>query len=93
MGVDHRFAARELFEHGIESRIAEPLIAIAGEEHDAVGFQHIETVFDLLEAGIDIRQRQVDEHAEALGMVGDQLGCVIVAQPRQLLRRGDVAEP
>ena len=69
MGVDHRLAPVELFEDRREDLVAEPFVVIARDRCDAVGFQHIESVFDLFQRAVDIGQRQRGEHAESAGMI------------------------
>ncbi len=73
MGVNHRLAPVELLEHRHEGRIAEIFAAVAGEQADAVGLEHVERVLDLAQAAFGIGQRNGGEQAEAAGMIAAQL--------------------
>ena len=69
--VDDGLAAVELVEHGREARIAEPGVAVAREQAEAVGFQRIERVFDLAQGSVDVGQRQHGEQSEAAFVIAD----------------------
>src|SRR6476660_5204680 len=69
MHIDDGLAPVEFLEHWLVSRIAEPFVAVTALQADAVGFQGVEGVFDLLESGIDLQHRQRREQAEATRMV------------------------
>ena len=83
MHVDHRLAAVELGEHRGKGGVSEPLVAIARHQPDAVGLEHIEGIFDLLEAAFGVGQRQRGEQAEAPGVILDDLHGVIVERARK----------
>ena len=93
MNEDDGLAPVELVHHRRERRIAEPFVAVARHQDDAVGLERVERVFDFLEAGIDIRQRQDGERAEAPRAVAGEFGAVFVADPRQRHRGRIVAVP
>ena len=59
MHVDHRFAAVELLEHRQERRVAEIFVVVAREQRDAVGLEHVEGIFDFLEAALGVGERKV----------------------------------
>src|SRR5262245_64831847 len=65
MGVDRGPAAVELLPYRCELRVAEPFVAVACHHADAVGLERVEGIRDLLEASVDVRQRQHGEQAEA----------------------------
>ena len=87
MGVDHHLAAVEFFHDRQKQRIAEPFVAIARQQADAVELERVERVFDFLQAALGVGQRQHREASEPAGMVGDQLGGVFVALARHFARR------
>ena len=58
--------------------MAQPLVAVARQHADALRVERIERVGDFLQAGVDMRQRQHAEHAEAAGMVGAELLGILV---------------
>ena len=69
MGVDDGLAPVQFLIDGVISRIAQPHIAIAGEQNDAVRIKLIHPVFDLGQAAVDIGKRHVDEHNKAARIV------------------------
>ena len=78
--VDDRAAPVELLPHRIEVRIAGPAgLIVIGVNPDAVGLQRVEPVLDLFHNPIDIGQGHACEQPETLGMLGHQLGPVVVA--------------
>ena len=79
MHVDHGLPAVELGHHRRKGRIAEPLVAIAREEPDAVGLQRIERVADLFETALDVGQRQAGEKTEAPAVIKRHPRAVLVA--------------
>ena len=92
MHVDHRLAAVEAGEHRGKGGVSEPLVAIARHQPDAVGLEHIEGIFDLLEAAFGVGQRQRGEQAEAPGVIRDKTRQIFVAAARQF-SRGRRASP
>src|SRR5207344_3512967 len=58
MDRDDGLSAIELFHHRSERPVAQPHIVVAGEETDAVGFQGVVRVRDLLERRVDIWKGQ-----------------------------------
>ena len=93
MGEHQRLAAVQFLHHRLEGGIAQPFVAIAGEQHDAVGLERVEAVFELAQAGFDVGQRQRREHAEAAGMVGGELRRIVVALARDAAALRVVADP
>src|SRR5262249_9751997 len=81
MRVNDGITPVEFLENRIERGIAEPLVAIAGEQPDAVRLERIEGVLDLAEAGIDVGQRTRSEYPESPRMVRRQSRRVLVAFP------------
>ncbi len=86
MGIDHRLAPIELVEDRVIVGIAEPFIADAGHQIDAVGLQHVIGVLDLAKGALDVEDRQHRELAEPARMVASELGDVIVPFPSQAAR-------
>jgi hypothetical protein len=82
MHEDHGAAAVEFGHDWIEGRVAEPFVAIAREQRDAVGMEHIEPVFDLGEARVDKRQRDRGKYAEAARIIARKLGRIVVRLAR-----------
>ncbi len=93
MGIDHGLAAIEFLEHRHESGIAEIFVAVAGEQPDAVGLEHVERIFDFAQAAFGVGQRYGGEQAELAGIILAQLRAVVVAFARQRARFFDIAEP
>ena len=54
MEIDDRFAPVELVEDRRIGGIARPGLAVAGQQADAVELQHVERIFDLAQAALDI---------------------------------------
>ena len=79
MRIDDGLAPVEFLEYRREHRITEPLVAVACEQCDAVGLEHIEAVLDLAQAAVDVRHRQCGEYAEAAGVISNQTRRVVVA--------------
>ena len=79
MGVDDGAAPVQLVHDRREGWIAEPFVAIAGEQRHPVGFERVEAVGDFGEAAVDIGQRQHRENAEPAWEIRGQLGGVVVA--------------
>ena len=93
MGVDHGLAPVELGHHRLERGIAEPLVAVAREQADAVGLERIESIFDLAQARFNIRERQRCEHAEAARIVDHEARCKVVALARDPAALRVIADP
>jgi hypothetical protein len=92
MSVGHRMAPIELLQHRPERVIAEELALIIRHQADAIHFQGVERIFDLPQRAVHIRQRHRREHAEAAGMIGDQLGGKVVGLAGESARGIVVAE-
>jgi hypothetical protein len=84
MGIDQRLAPIEFCHHRQKQGGAEPFVAVARHQADAVGLERVERIGDLLQAAVDIGQRHRCETAEASGMVRQQLGRIFVALARKL---------
>ena len=68
--------------HGAqEGGIAGPLIANAAHEREAVGFQGVKRVLDLLQACLGIGERNHREKSEPFGVVADHLRRIFVDSP------------
>ena len=80
VSVNHGLAPVEFLIYGSERRISQPFIPIAGKQADAVGFQRVQPVLDLVQGAVVIGHGHVDKHAEPSGVVGREPGGVIVAQ-------------
>src|SRR5690242_1189874 len=93
MRIDDGLAPVELFQHRPESAIAEPAIAIARHEADAVRLKGIERVFDLAQAPFGIRVRNSGEETEAPGMLAHEPRAIVVRAPGEAPSLGVVAEP
>ena len=79
MGVDDSIAPVEFLEDRVERGIAQPFVAVACEQADAVRLERIEAVFDLAEAGVNVRKRQCGEYTETARMIRGQSRRVLVA--------------
>ena len=86
-------AAIELGHDRLERRIAQPLVAIAGEQRDAVRLELVEPVFDLAQARLDMRQRHRHERPEPTRMVGRKLRRIVVGIPRKAAALLVIADP
>ena len=94
MRVDDGLASIQLLEHRRELRIAQPGVAVAGQDADAVRLECVERVGDLLQAALHVGQRQHREEAETALVVGHHLrGGVLVHLARELARFLRVPEP
>ena len=90
MDVDHGVAAIEKVKQRIERGVAEEFLAIAREQRNTLEAQRFEAIARFGDGRVDVVHRHQTEAAEALRMLGDQLGCVIVAaagEGRGLVRR------
>ena len=67
---DYRGAVVEFFPDGLEGSRAQVLAVVAGEEADAVGFEHVERVPDLREAAFVIVQAGHGGEEAEVGRVG-----------------------
>ena len=83
MHMDDGLAPIELFHHRPIGWIAEPTIAITGEEAYAVCFQGVDACAISFKSAVDIRKRQGGKEAESSRMVRDQLRSIVVARARQ----------
>jgi hypothetical protein len=59
--------------------MSKPFVAVVGLQPDAVGFERVERVGDLLECGVDVQHGQRREQAEASREIADHLGAVVIA--------------
>src|SRR4029450_8056799 len=82
----------QLFENRIERWIAPPLVAVVGEQGDAVAFERVERVRDLGEACVDVRQGQRGKQPEAAWVIRHELGDELIALVGQAYRRCRIAE-
>ena len=57
MGVDHGLAPVQFGPNGSKGLIAQPPVAITGEQADTIGFERVEGILDLPQAAFDIRHR------------------------------------
>lgn len=103
MDIDDGGAAIQFLHHGIEAGISEPPIAITRHEHDAVGVELVERVFDLTQAAFNVGQRKCSANPipsasaavspKSLFILINAPQCVfLTALPLQELRRGREAE-
>lgn len=69
MGVDNRLAPIEFFHDGQKQRISEPLVTVTRHEADPVGLERVERIGDLLQASLDVRERNHCKASEAAWMV------------------------
>src|SRR5262245_51294903 len=65
MGVDDRPATIQLIEDRLQPYVAEPDVAVAGEQADTVRLERVEGVLDLAKARVDVAQRQRREQTES----------------------------
>ena len=91
--VDDRLAPVQLLHHRPVGRVAEPRVAVARHQADAVSLDHVVGVRDLLQRGVDIRQRHRGEQPEARRMILHQRRAVVVAGAGEAPRDRRVAEP
>src|SRR5262245_33113677 len=54
--INDSFAAIEFIENRFEGFVTEPLISPVAQQAHTFGFERIERVFDLVQAGVNIRQ-------------------------------------
>jgi hypothetical protein len=102
MDVHDRAATVELVHDRRERGVAEPLVAVAREERDAVGVERAQRVIDLAQGIVDVRKRQAREQPEARAMVRHHARPELVAFARdgeeplarneRQARRGDRGE-
>lgn len=69
----------ESVEHGLQSVVAQVQAVHVGQESHAVGVEFVEGVVNLLEARLNVRQRQGGEEAEAVGAALLEVRRVLVA--------------
>src|SRR6202790_5686152 len=93
MSVNDCAAPVEFVENRIETRIAEPFGLVTRVHGHAVSLESIEAVLDLLQTSVDVRHRQVDEHAKAALVIGNQACRFLVGTTGQTPRRGVAAMP
>ena len=89
MGEDDRLAPIELVHHRRKGGIAEPFVAVAREQPDAVGLERVERIVDLAQAA---RRRSGSGRTANVpkrrGPIGGKLGAVFVAGARECRGRG-----
>ena len=85
IGMDEHngFASIQLLENGRVGWVAEPLIAVAGEQRDSAGVKRVQRIFDFFQTALRVRQRQSCEQAKLCAMVHDELGAVVIAFARK----------
>src|SRR5688572_23224684 len=93
MDIDDGSAAIQFLHHGIEAGISEPPIAITRHEHDAVGVELVERVFDLTQAAFDVGQRKCSEETESFRMSLSHLRGVKARLARQASSLRHIAKP
>src|SRR6266516_1252964 len=91
--IKDRFAAIECIENGCEGFVTEPLISPVAQQAHTFGFERIKRVFDLAQAGVDIRQGQHSEQAETAFVVGNEARTVFVFPASKTPGLVDVSEP
>ena len=91
--VHHGVAPVQLRHHRLELRVAQPGVAVAGEQADAVHLQRVVGVSDFGQRGVHVRHWHGREQAEPLRVVLHQPRAVVVAGSGQRLRHRRVAEP
>ena len=84
MHEHYGFAPVELFEHGIEGRIAEPFgsgrVAIVRDDSDPARLQHVERIFDLAQAAVCVRQRDDRKQPEASWVATSKVGRIVITK-------------
>src|SRR5262245_374287 len=84
MDEDDRGAALELLEQDLVARIAQIAIPLAREQHDAIEAELIESILELAQRCVDVRQRQRREPAKMRGIVVHDASEELVAVPGEL---------
>jgi hypothetical protein len=90
---DHGSPLVEEGEQAVEGRVAEVDPGVVGQEHDAIGLEHIEGVGRLSDGAINIGQRQGGEEAEAIWLRRHDSRSELVDPPRPVARLRPVAKP
>ncbi len=93
MNEHHRLTPVEFRVKRLEIRMADILVVDAGEQSDAVEVQFVQRPAAFGDGGVDIRQRQKAEPAEAPRVILRQSRQIVVAPLRQGFRLVDVAVP
>ena len=93
MDEDHGLAAVQFGEDGIKARIARPAVVVARQQMHAVHLQGVESVGDLVQAALHIRQGEGREGAEAAGEILAQLRHVFVAHAHERAGLLHIAKP
>ena len=92
--VHDGFAPVQFVHHRPEVGVAQPPVAVAREEPDAVGLERVERVRDFAPACRPRRAAASRQTARtARGWSRTSVGAVVVARPRQAARHRRVAEP
>jgi hypothetical protein len=93
MHKDHGLSPVEFFENGSKGGIAEPFVAIARQQGDAVGLQRVERILDLAQRAFGVRQGNCGKQAEPAGVFAQEIGTIVVHPPRELICFLCIAEP
>ena len=91
--IKDRFAAIEFIENGCEGFVTEPLISPVAQQAHTFRFERIKRVFDLAQAGVDVRQGQHSEQAEPAFVVGNDARTVFVFPASKTPGLVDISEP
>src|SRR5579863_2871093 len=87
MNEDNGCAPLQLLEKRGKSTVPEVNATRIREQHDAVELQYVQSIGELTQTSLDVRQRHARETPEARGMLLDQLRGEIIATSRQLASR------
>ena len=99
MRVDNRVPAVQLFVDRPEFGIAEILVSVkrlaapVRVHVNAVGFERVQSVFDLLQAAVDIGKREHGKHSQAARMTGNHFRGVVVDFACEPSRFSEISVP
>src|SRR6266404_3396921 len=82
---DHRLAALKFCEHRLQSSVSQIHAPSVREQNKTIEFEDIDSVRQLFERGIDVRQRKASETCKPARSCINEFGGEFVAPPRQRL--------
>src|SRR5215212_4317679 len=93
MHEDRSLAAVEFRKDRRECLVAKILLAVAGVDADAVGLEHVKSVFDFLQRPVHVGWGNQRKEADAAGMILREARGLFIPQSRNLPRGVDIAVP
>src|SRR6266478_10180254 len=80
---DHRLAALKFCEDRLQSSVSQIHAPRVREQNQTIEFEDIDSVRQLFQRGVDIRQRETSETCESIRSCMNEFGREFVAPPRQ----------